>query len=69
MKKRERERERERKKERENEKREKGLLCCVFELRMHFDEKGLALKIFNLGARRGGDVHFLIGWLYITVLD
>ena len=27
------------------------------------------LKIFNLGARRGGDVHFLIAILYITVLD
>ena len=27
------------------------------------------LKIFNLGTRRGGDVHFLIARLYITVLD
>ena len=27
------------------------------------------LNIFNLGARRGGDVHFLIVRLYITVLD
>ena len=27
------------------------------------------LKIFNLEARRGGDVHFLITRLYITVLD
>ena len=27
------------------------------------------LKIFNLGARRGGDVHFLIARLYITGLD
>ena len=27
------------------------------------------LKIFNLGARRGGDVHFLIARLYITHLD
>ena len=27
------------------------------------------LKIFNLGARRGGYVHFLIARLYITVLD
>ena len=27
------------------------------------------LKMFNLGARRGGDVHFLIARLYITVLD
>ena len=27
------------------------------------------LKIFNLGARRGEDVHFLIARLYITVLD
>ena len=27
------------------------------------------LKIFNLGARRGGDVHFLFARLYITVLD
>ena len=27
------------------------------------------LKIFNLGARRGGHVHFLIARLYITVLD
>ena len=27
------------------------------------------LKIFNLGARRGGDVHFLIARMYITVLD
>ena len=26
-------------------------------------------KIFNLGARRGGDVHFLIARLYITGLD
>ena len=26
-------------------------------------------KIFNLGARRGGDVHFLIARLYSTVLD
>ena len=27
------------------------------------------LKIFNLGAKRGGDVRFLIASLYITVLD
>ena len=27
------------------------------------------LKIFYLGARRGGDVHFLIARLYVTVLD
>ena len=27
------------------------------------------LKIFNLGVRRGGDVHFLIARLYITALD
>ena len=27
------------------------------------------LKIFNLEARRGGDVHILIARLYITVLD
>ena len=27
------------------------------------------LKIFNFGARRGGDVHFLIATLYITGLD
>ena len=27
------------------------------------------LKIFNLGARRDGDVHFLIARLYITVMD
>ena len=27
------------------------------------------IKIFNLGARRGGDVHFLIARLYVTVLD
>ena len=27
------------------------------------------LKIFNLEAKRGGDVHFLITRLYITVLD
>ena len=27
------------------------------------------LKIFNRGARRGGDVHFLFARLYITVLD
>ena len=27
------------------------------------------LKIFNLGARRGEDVHFLIARLCITVLD
>ena len=27
------------------------------------------LKIFNLGARKGGDVHFLIARLYITGLD
>ena len=27
------------------------------------------LKIFNLGARRSGDVHFLIARVYITVLD
>ena len=27
------------------------------------------LKIFNLGARRGGDIHFLITRLYITGLD
>ena len=26
-------------------------------------------QIFNLGARKGGDVHFLIARLYITVLD
>ena len=26
------------------------------------------LKVFNLGARRGGDVHFLIARLYITGL-
>ena len=27
------------------------------------------LKIFNLGARRGEDVHFLMARLYITGLD
>ena len=27
------------------------------------------LKIFSLGARRGGDVHFLIARLHITGLD
>ena len=27
------------------------------------------LKIFNLGARRGGDVYFVIARLYITGLD
>ena len=27
------------------------------------------LKIFNFGAKRGGDIHFLIARLYITVLD
>ena len=27
------------------------------------------LKNFNLGARRGGDVHFLNARLYITCLD
>ena len=27
------------------------------------------LKIFNLGARRGGDVHFIIARLYVTSLD
>ena len=27
------------------------------------------LKIFNLGTRRGGDVHFLLARLYITGLD
>ena len=27
------------------------------------------LKIFNLGPRRGGDVHFLIARLYVTGLD
>ena len=27
------------------------------------------LKIFNLGARRGEDVHFLIARVYITCLD
>ena len=27
------------------------------------------LEIFNFGARRGGDVHFLIARLYITGLD
>ena len=27
------------------------------------------LKFFNLGARKGGDVHFLIARLYIIVLD
>ena len=27
------------------------------------------LKIFNRGARRGGDVHFPVARLYITVLD
>ena len=27
------------------------------------------LKIFNLWARRDGDVHFLVARLYITVLD
>ena len=27
------------------------------------------LEIFNLGARRGGDVHFIIARLYITGLD
>ena len=27
------------------------------------------LKIFNLGAKRGGDVHFLIARLYIIGLD
>ena len=32
-------------------------------------EVNFNLKIFNLGARSGGDVHFLIVRLYITVLD
>ena len=27
------------------------------------------LKVFNLGARRGGDVHFVIRRFYITGLD
>ena len=27
------------------------------------------LKIFNLGARKGGDVHFLIARLYIASQD
>ena len=27
------------------------------------------MKIFNLGARRGGDVHFIIARLYITSFD
>ena len=27
------------------------------------------MKIFNLGARRGGDAHFLIARIYITSLD
>ena len=27
------------------------------------------MKILNLGAKRGGDVHFLIATLYITGLD
>ena len=27
------------------------------------------LKMFNLGARRGGDVHFLIARLHISSLD
>ena len=37
-----------------------------------FDPGGVVnfnLKNFNLRARRGGDVHFLIARLYITVLD
>ena len=37
-----------------------------------FDPGGVVnfhLKIFNLWARRGGDVHFLIARLYITDLD
>ena len=37
-----------------------------------FDSGGIVnfhLKIFNLGARGGGDVHFLIARLYITGLD
>ena len=37
-----------------------------------FDPGGVVnshLEIFNLGARRGGDVHFLIVRLYITGLD
>ena len=37
-----------------------------------FDPKGVVnfhLKLFNLGARSGGDVHFLFARLYITVLD
>ena len=37
-----------------------------------FDTGGVVnfnFKIFNLGARRGGDVHFLIARLYIPVLD
>ena len=31
--------------------------------------QGSIPKIFNLGARRGGNVHFLIARLYITGLD
>ena len=37
-----------------------------------FDPGGVVnfhLKIFNLGARTGGDAHFLIARLYITSLD
>ena len=33
------------------------------------EDVNIHLKIFNLGARRGGDVHFLIARLYITGLD
>ena len=37
-----------------------------------FDPGGVVnfhFKIFNLGARKGGDVHFLIARLYITGLN
>ena len=44
------------------------LHCNTFNMSASGSTVNFNFKIFNLGARRGGDVHFLIARLYITVL-
>ena len=49
-----------------------GSMCASGSAGLGFDPRQVSkfyLKIFNLGARRGGDIHFLIARLYIAVLD
>ena len=49
-----------------------GIMSASGPAGLEFDPRrveNFCLKIFNLEATRGGDVHFLIARLYITDLD